>query len=252
MNEQIKNGLIHYPSTSPAVKMNLICFPFAGGGTVNYGRWRADLHPEIDLYAFNLPGRERFFSKPCLTDFPALVQDIAQVLRTKSEIPMLFFGHSFGGLTAYFTALELKKIQGSEPRHLFISARLPPNNRLHKIADLDNQQFTAVLLDRYQGIPKEILNNPGLMDLFIPIIKQDFKLYEQYPELLSSYADQKASCDMTIIGYTNDVYQKDGGMHDWQNYTQGSYQHIELPGGHFEILSNWKDLVSLINQQVIE
>ena len=251
MNEQIKNWLINYPATAAPIKMNLICFPFAGGGTVNYGRWRAELHETIDLYAFNFPGRERFFNQHCLTDYSSLIADLSQLLRNKSDIPFVFFGHSFGGLTAYFTALELKKINAPEPRHVFISARVPPNTPLHKIADLNDQQFTSALIERYQGIPEEILKNPQLMQLFIPIIQKDFKLYEQYPALFSSYADQKISCDMTTISYTDDSHHKEAQMHDWQNYTQGMYQHIELPGGHFEILYQWKNIVALINQLIV-
>ncbi len=238
MDNQIKNWLIKYPSGVQTPKMSLICFPFAGGGTVNYARWRADLSEEIDLYAFNLPGRERFFSQPCLTDYHELIVNISTLIAKISNTPLVFFGHSFGGLTAYFTALELKKRNQIGPKHVFISARIPPSvEHQLKIADLDDEEFLATLIKRYQGIPKEILSNPELMSIFIPIIRQDFKLYEQYPELLTFYNEKPLNCGLTTLGFAEDS-PKEELFYGWKKYTLGPYEHVQLPGGHFVCSDN--------------
>lgn len=247
LNNEQDNWLIKYSSRLLKPKMNLICFPFAGGGTVNYARWRADLHDDIDLYAINLPGRERLFGRPCLTDYHGLIKSLATLIENRSDCPLVFFGHSFGGLTAYFTALELNKRKGISPVHVYISARTPPGTgEVDKLSDLNQEQFKSILIDRYNGIPSQILSNPDLLNLFIPIIQQDFRMYEQYPNVFQSYENQIINCDITTIRFSEDRPTEEL-FYEWKNYAKGTHHHRQLTGGHFEILTNWVTIVDLIN-----
>ena len=242
--------LICLNPTLSAPKVKLICFPFAGGGIVNYSKWRADLHESIKLYAINLPGRERFFNQPCLTDYHELIEHLAAIVTNESDCPMVFFGHSFGALTAYFTTLELKKLHRSGPVHLYVSARVPPSKGLSDpISNLNKEDFKSVLIERYQGIPQAILNNPEFLAMFLPIIQSDFKLYEQFPQILASYPDQVINCDITSISYSEDRYSEDDII-GWRDVTNKSHQHLRLSGGHFDLLMNWKPIVEHINQWV--
>jgi medium-chain acyl-[acyl-carrier-protein] hydrolase len=237
----MKEWLIQCGQPIKPSKVNLICFPFAGGGTLNYRKWRPDLIEDIGLYAINLPGRERFFNQPCLTDYQDLITSLVTLIEPLSDCPLIFFGHSFGGLTAYFTALELKKNHHIEPSHLFISARLTPN------PNNSQEAFKQILVDQYQGIPQVILESPELMDLFIPIIQQDFKLYEDYPNLIPLYQEIKLNNNLTTIGFSEDKSTEEN-MSGWGSHTTGTHNHVQLPGGHFEILNDWKMVTFLINQ----
>ena len=92
------NWLVELRPTSVPAKSRLICFPFAGGGTSNYARWRPDLRDDIALYAFNLPGRERFFNRPFVTDYRLLIEKMLEQILPLTNLPLVFFGHSFGAL----------------------------------------------------------------------------------------------------------------------------------------------------------
>lgn len=226
-------------------KIRLVCFPFAGGGTVNYVRWKVDLDPQIELYGINLPGRERFFGEPCLTSYQHLISNLAQSIAALPQCPLIFFGHSFGGLTAYFTALELAQKNNIHINHVFISARTPLLME-QKLSHLNNEEFKQTLIERYQGIPKDILNNPEILNLFLNIIRQDFKMYEQYPDLFATYNNNPISAHITSLGFSTDIIKQDNFL-KWKDYTLGHYCHKELPGGHFEIINNWKTIVEDIN-----
>ena len=233
MSTENSDWLICINPTLSAPKVKLICFPFAGGGIVNYSKWRNDLHESIKLYAINLPGRERFFNRPCLSDYHELITNLAPIIEHESDYPMIFFGHSFGALTAYFTALELKKLHRSGPVHLYVSGRVPPSKGLvDPISNLDKEEFKSVLIQRYQGIPQPILNNPEFLAIFLPIIQCDFKLYEQFPQILASYRDQSIDCDITSISYSEDRYSEEDIV-GWQAVTNKPHQHLRLSGGHF-------------------
>jgi medium-chain acyl-[acyl-carrier-protein] hydrolase len=251
LTENNNDWLIQIQSKTALPRYRLICFPFAGGGTSNYARWRGDLQGQIELCAFNLPGRERFFGKPCLTDYQDLIIRLAAVLKDKTDCPMIFYGHSFGALTAYFTTLELNKLNLDVPIHLYVSARRPPHSDDHfdKLSTLNLEDFKVVLTERYQGIPQPILDSPDLLELFLPIIQKDFKLYEQYPMLLNHYPESKVNCSITSIGYSGDRL-KEIDLMEWKELTNKSFQHIQLPGGHFDLLTNWKPVTDRINQLI--
>lgn len=257
----MKEWLIHFPlATQSKPKVRLICFPFAGGGTTNYFKWRKDLDTDIDLYAINLPGRERFYSKPFLTNYEELIIQLASIFANdQNELPMIFFGHSYGGLTAYLIALELqnlKKLHNTSicnPIHLFISARLAPetnpNHLDENLASLSYEKFLEVIIERYQGIPRVILDDPAMLNIFMPIIQNDFKMYEQNPYVLQRYEDQMAPCDITTIGYSEDNTAI-ADLLKWKNFTKKSYDHVQLSGGHMEIVNNWQPVTVHINQIV--
>lgn len=244
----LKDLLIKCPNNSSMVQVNLICFPFAGGGTSNYIRWRPDLSPEIGLYALNLPGRERFFKEPFLTDYSKLIQELARIISTTMNKPCIFFGHSFGALTSYFITLELMRINATSPKHLFLSGRVPPTELFEPLGHLTLQDFKSRLIDKFQGIPQVILDSPDLLSLFLPIIQSDFKLYEQFSDVLASYVNKEVDCDITSIAYSEDSSNAES-VAQWKNFTKKSHQHIVLPGGHFEILNTWKPIVQLINER---
>jgi medium-chain acyl-[acyl-carrier-protein] hydrolase len=232
--------------------MRLICFPFAGGGTIVYSKWRNDLHEQIELCAINLPGRERLIREPCLTDYQNMITIIASLLENEKNVPMIFFGHSFGGLTAYLISLQLSKIKLLSPKHVFISGRRPPlGDKIDNIASLDQENFKKALINRYQGIPQEILNSPELLNFFLPIIHNDFKMYEQFPEVLKNFPNKLINCDITTIGFSQD-FSSEEDYQGWSNFTNQSHQHIHLPGGHFAILKNWKPVTDKINHLFLE
>lgn len=250
LNAQNNDRLILLGSKVTSPKLRLICFPFAGGGVSNYLKWRNDLHEEIELCGVNLPGRERLFGQPCLTNYKELISELASLIEKKTDCPLIFFGHSFGGLTAYFTALELNTSCLVNLVHLYVSARVPPHiETINRISQLSQEHFTSILSDRYQAIPQQILNDTDLLNLFIPIVQKDFEMYEQYPQVFASYADQLVNCDITSIGYSEDKNIENNFL-SWKDFTKKNHQHLLFPGGHFEILKDWRAISVLINKHI--
>jgi surfactin synthase thioesterase subunit len=251
MDNKAGTWLIRFDSYAATPKVRLICFPFAGGGTVNYSKWRKDLDSQIELCAINLPGRERFFRVPCLTDYQELITALAALIGNEIDCPMIFFGHSFGALTAYFLTLQLNQINLTFPKHIFISGRLPPFcDRIDNIGCLVQQEFKDALIQRYQGIPLQILHSPEMLNLFLPIIQNDFKMYEQYPAVLARFPNKLINCGITSFGFSQDHASE--AYQDWNSFTKKSHHHIHLPGGHFEILNNWKPITEKINHWFLE
>ncbi|TKI77004.1 thioesterase, partial [Bacillus wiedmannii] len=88
--------------------------------------------------------------------------------------------HSMGGLIAYELCKEIESRNLNAPVHVFLSGVKPPNFiREQKVSNLPEKEFKDVILN-LNGTPKEVLNNQQLMDMFIPILRSDFKLIEEY------------------------------------------------------------------------
>lgn len=224
----------------------LVCFPFAGGGTVVYRKWLAKLGDDFHVMALNLPGRESLWGKPFINEYNQLITDLTDEITSNNNLPLTLFGHSFGGLTAYFTTLSLMKNQGIQINKLWVSARISPGNEAYdKASHLNDDEFIRILIERYDAIPSEILNDQAILNLFTPIIKHDFKLYEQYHDIYSNLNNPIISCDLSAIIYDDDQSTKQG-LDDWSDYTIGKFILFHLPGDHMRITTEFTDIVELI------
>jgi surfactin synthase thioesterase subunit len=162
-------------------RFRLYCFCYGGGNANRYIPWQAQLNPEIEVCAIQLPGRGARMHEAPYQSMELLVEDIAAVILRDSQLPFAFFGHSLGGLLAFELARYFARNLLTLPRHLFASGcdspqlRSPPKN-MHL---LPHDELINKLRD-YNGTPPEILEHRELMELILPTIRADFALAEEY------------------------------------------------------------------------
>src|SRR5271166_2911082 len=106
----VSAGPGHFP------RLRLFCFPHAGGAASIYRLWAAPLWPDIEVCPIQLPGREARIHEPSATRLTALVESLTAVMRTKLDVPFVFFGHSMGGLTCFELARGLRRANLPLPR----------------------------------------------------------------------------------------------------------------------------------------
>jgi len=157
----------------------------------------------------------------------ALANEIVPFL----DQPYAFFGHSLGGLVAFELARLLRKQQLPLPRRLFISSRraahLPePYPPIHM---LDDTKFAQAVQKRYKALPAIIQQDPELRELFLPILKADFSIFETY-----QYRPEPAF-DFPITAFLG---QDDPGLSleeitAWQVHTNQLVSIKTFPGDHF-------------------
>ncbi|ETX04517.1 MAG: hypothetical protein ETSY2_28310 [Candidatus Entotheonella gemina] len=111
----------------PNAALRLFCFSYAGGGSVVFHHWGAELPDNIEVCAIKLPGRESRFSEPPFDRTAPLVQALAEGLAPYLDRPFAFFGHSLGGLVSFELTHELLRRQRPSPVHLLISATRAPH-----------------------------------------------------------------------------------------------------------------------------
>jgi surfactin synthase thioesterase subunit len=215
--------------------VRLFCFPYAGGSEAIYRTWQQNLPEDIDVLPIQLPGRGTRMKEPPTTRPAPLVQALSQSLRPEMELPFAFFGHSMGGLIAFELTRQLRREGGPLPVHLFISAKCCPK----EVDDLYSSEISdeelIEILRRYEGTPREVLENAELMQLLLPVIRADMELCNTYvcdPE-------PPLPCPLTAFGGLQDQKSGRACLEGWQSYTTGRFTLRMFPAGHF-FLRRWE------------
>lgn len=226
----------------------LYCFPYAGAGHTVYQHWRAHLPAEIELALIKLPGRGERFGEPQATSLDALVGTLAQAIAHAEQGPehFAFFGHSMGALLAFETARALQK-RGLSPNTLLVSARTAPSVHgwRERLSDLPDAAFLEHIRSM-NGLPQELCDNPEWLALFLPIIRADFALCENY----SYRPDQPLTCPISVLAGRDDANVPLALLDAWALETQAGCQTQLFAGGHFYLFERQAELLSLIQHQL--
>ena len=230
-------------SGSQKAPIRLFCFPYAGGGANVFQTWSAGLWNAAEVLAIELPGRGRRFSAPLETQVGSLVEGITTALLPYLDKPYAMFGHSLGALLAFEVARHVKHQNQPEPRHLMVSGRDAPHwpNPTPPIHHLPDAEFIAAIR-RYNGTPEAVLANPELLDLFLPVLRADFKLAEAYDYT----PGPNLSCPITVYGGTEDDHTTPDGLGAWQQLTDGPFNSHLFEGDHFFLQTQQKTLLTEI------
>ncbi len=233
---------------NPEAKIRLFCFPYAGGSANIFRSWSNDLLPTVEICAIELPGRGMRIKLPLFTQLEPLVTELASVLKPNLDKPFAFFGHSMGGLVSFELARLLRKQYGVIPSHLFVSARRAPqlvSNKLpiHRLPDAEFLEE----LRHLNGTPEALLENDELMQLFMPIIRADFAVLENYIYTPQTPLD----CPITAFGGLQDQEVSYDQIKAWEEQTSASFSLHMLPGNHFFLHSFQSFLLEIIYQKIL-
>ncbi len=247
MNRTIANPWIPYFKPNSHANFRLFCFPYAGAGASIFCPWMAQLAPDIEVISVQLPGRENRLSEPPFTDISSLMETLSYHLLPYCDRPFALFGHSVGALVAFEFARYLRRHDYPQPVHLFVSGREAPHlgpssSPIHQLPD---SEFIEELR-RYNGMPDTLLQNPELMELFLPILRADLALNETY------HYDSEPPLDYPIsaFGGLEDSEANPEEISPWSQETCHSFSLKIFPGDHFFIKSQLRPVLTAISQQL--
>lgn len=212
-------------------RVRIFCFAYAGGSPSAFAGWGERLGPEIEVLSAHLRGRAMRFSEPPDRTMAKIVEDLFEGLRTHLDLPYAFYGHSLGALMAFELILRLQREGLPLPEHFFIGASVPPHLGLihEEIHHLKDAEFVTAIQDRYSGIPDAVLNEPELMEIFLPVLKADFTAYERY----RLAGTERIEIPITAFEGDTDPGIPTGTMAAWEKLTEGAFELYTVPGGHF-------------------
>lgn len=235
------------PRSRPHATLQLICFPYAGGGSAIYSTWLDAMPEHIEVCPVKLPGREdRLFEQPhnVLDELLAILAD-----ELDSSKPYAFFGHSMGAMLAYELARSLRRNGLPLPVRLLISGhRAPqlPDQRPH-IYHLPDDQFIVHLINM-NGTPREVVEHRELIEMLLPALRADFTLCDTYTYL----PDEPLDCSISAFGGIEDRIANQEQMEPWREHTRREFKLRMFPGGHFFLHTVQQRLVQAITEDLTQ
>ncbi|MEK6223126.1 MAG: alpha/beta fold hydrolase [Chloroflexota bacterium] len=219
---------LHHSSPNPNSKLNLICFPAAGGSASIYHGWPQALPNSVEVLAVRLPGRGARIKEPAFESIPKIVAQISDELKSVNDKPLAIYGHSFGGLLAFETARRAS-LQNFPMAFLALSgmraAHLP--DRRNPIHALNNRGFMREV-EMLKGTPPEILAQEELIKIVLPALRADFTAIENY----QFTEGPKLTCPIYAFCGLQDDLVSEGEINAWQDHTSGIFNLQMLPSGH--------------------
>ena len=228
--------------------LRLFCFPYAGGSAQVFRVWQRDLRNEAALSLAHLPGRASRIGEPAFNRLTPMVREIADAIIPELQTEFAFWGHSMGAMISFELARELRRRGCPGPLGLFASGRIAPHvpDPDPPTFDLSESEFIAEL-KRLNGTPRELLEDPELLALFLPTIRADFEVVDTHVY----QAEEPLACPFFIYGGLQDTGTPAESLRAWQEQTTGKFALRMFPGDHFFIHSCAADVVHALRQDLL-
>lgn len=231
----------------PEADLRLFCFPYAGGGATIYHSWPAKLPAHVEVSAVQPPGRQGRWREKAFTQVLPMAESVREALLPFMDKPFAFFGHSLGALVCFELTRLLASKQEPQPVRLFLSGHRAP--QLEDVRPptfhLPNQEFSQEL-HRLNGTPQEVLQNPELLELMLPLLRADFEAAETY----RFEPGPALEIPFSVFGGLRDEDVPREDLQPWSEHTRSTFQLRMLPGDHFFLHSDEDDLLRLVAEEL--
>jgi len=230
--------------------VKLITFPYAGGSAAVYSNWKNHLPPgaSLEVLPFELSGRGKRMREPLYPDLDAAVDDVyANVRGLIAGGPYALFGHSLGALLTFALATRIRQMGDRPPLHLFFSGRGAPGVKPKEVKmyhRMSADEFKREVIE-LGGTPPEFFRYPELMNIYLPVLRNDFRLAE------TDLSDRKVvpfAGDLTVFLGKEDHEILPVQAEGWKRHATGTCSLHYFDGDHFFIRRHEARIVGMIAQ----
>ncbi len=228
--------LVRAAEPAGAVRARIVAVPHAGAGPNSVASWARLAPPGTEMIFARLPGRETRFNEAPVSDAVQTGARLAAAIALLPPLPTILLGHSMGALLCYLAAPQVARLRG-----LIVSGLNPPHlpDLCPRISGLDDLDFIRALRD-LGGLPPGLVTQPEMLALFLPVLRADFRLVEDYvhrdPAPLSVPLIAMAGRDDPLA-----TPETAGG---WAGHTTSRFRMLSYAGDHFAITmrgGSWHD-----------
>ncbi|WP_326565418.1 alpha/beta fold hydrolase [Amycolatopsis rhabdoformis] len=222
---------------SPEAGARLVCLPHAGGSASFYFPVSRALAPEVEVLAVQYPGRQDRRHEPFVTTIEAMADEVARLLRDKTDKPLALFGHSMGAMVAYEVARRLE--DGGVPVDtLFVSGRRAPSRQRVESVHTRTDEGVLEELRRLSGTEMDLLGDEDVVRMILPVVRNDYRAVEIYRHAPGRLLD----APVVAFTGTDDPVASVDEVGSWAGHTAAGFELVTLQGGHF-FLTRHQDVI---------
>lgn len=229
--------------------LQLFCFPYAGGSAQVFRPWQRHFSSGVCLWLAHLPGRGYRIAEPPFNSLKELVDVLANAIAPVLRKNYVFCGHSMGALISFELARELRRRNQALPGALFVSGRRAPQIPASgpPLFNLPEEDFISYLKN-LNGTPRELLEDPEVLRLFLPTLRADFQSTETY----AYKPEAPLACSIYAYGGLQDQEVPSASLQAWRHQTSGKFTARMFPGDHFFIQSSTASFAQVLSRDVQE
>ncbi len=199
-----------------APRARLFCFSHSGGLASQYAAWSTLVGDDIEICAFELPGRGAREHERAVTNLDALVDQIEAAIGPLLEVPFSFFGHSLGAAVAFEVTRQLALRGARRPERLFLSACPAPGT-------LRRESLWGAT-----DLGPALASAPAAL-------RSDVALFSEWARTSGQEPASTLAIDVpiTVFGAYGDSIATRPQLEAWRDATRGSFDSAYFAGGHF-------------------
>ncbi len=209
----------------------LLCLPPAGTGAGLFRNWAQIAPNTMTVHPVALPGREKRYNEPPPRSIDALADQLAMELEPYVGSRYAIFGYSMGALLGYEIARRFSGAGLRQPDAFFVLGCNAPDRMVYErepFHTMEPAAFHQALVD-LGGTDAEILNNPEAMELFEPVLRNDFRICETH---VHDAARGTLDCPAHVFLSDADAFVNEYAAAAWSDFVTGGTSLHRVSGPH--------------------
>lgn len=225
----------------------LLCLPPAGVGPSLFRPWAHPPRQSMTVVPVAMPGKEIRFGEPLPASIDRLADALADELEPWTAGRYALFGYSMGALLGYEIARRFARRGLPGPEMFFVLGCNAPDRMLDNRAPFHTmapQEFRQALID-LGGIHPEILDNAEAMELFEPVLRNDFRICETY-----EYGSRsgKIGCPAHVFVAEEDDIVSGASASAWKDFVVEETVLHTIPGRHMIDRAIFSGLIGTVEE----
>ncbi|KPI17912.1 Thioesterase [Actinobacteria bacterium OV450] len=195
------------------------------------------------VVAVDYPGHGGRFIEAPAPDVFVLGAEIADAVAALAPAEVVLFGHSFGSIVGFEVARGLAERE-VRVRRLVASSCVSPHamaaetRAVHRVSD----RVLLDLLVGHGGLDADLLAEPELLEVMLPVIRHDTMLGELHRPVPGAVVE----VPVTAVGGSEDPTVSRTDLAGWGKCTTAECTVEFVPGGHFHVMEHPQNIAALL------